>query len=1208
MFLTWKYSQIKMKKIISALVLFAATAVMGQIPASPLTQTTNTFSLDYLWDIYDQPSAQSYLDVPSNEELNTASNVLANAAAVGAVAAVNTANAYTMTVSNVLNGKINTITNGLATISYVQSVSNSLASGGGSATNAITMLAPTNSTVPSVSADGQTGFVPTNFETAGTGTAVSNGVIFYVNTATNNLIPAQAVHATNADFAATATTATNAVSALSTSELNLQENSDFGVFDPFSTNFYLPPTSLNWRMGLAQPWNHAPESVIKLTTNTFLVNEEGISSFWEYPFDFPPGATNAVLTASAWTLSGSQAGDIYGRFWWNPGGILLTKAYTLTTTPQMVTASFPFDTNSGLFSFQFNSPFVVSNLSLIFQGTITDPVLSQPFKQYDILPSYWQQSAWMGYLPLQNSEGARVEFQTDAQTMTLDLFGAHMNMTMPLQIYTNGTLAYLIYDAPTTNFFYLTNFDIGVGKKTVEIVNGAAIQPKLSYGDFKTYSFALDLYSADRYKHLTVRSVFVPATNTIVFMKSKDNQRSILVLGDSIMLSGGQLTNSSESSLWDLVQRDSGVKATLYAGGYWNSFAALAYGGMTNFIEAVRLFKGDSVYCNFGFNDYFYGFPVNQFQTNLVELFYNIHKVRPDLVIYDQVPIAAGADTTNTLVQGQTLDQFRTAHTNAASLFPGFVILIPKLLTTNDLADGGIHPTQFGNIKYAESIANYLTMYPTNFDNINTSTGVIIDTNGYATTNYVNTATNGFITGNQTITLSGDATGSGATSISTTVTNAQHLNGALPSMDGSALTNIPYAKILTGSSNIVFTPNPNPDGSTNWSASITNIDGSKIGTGTIADARLSTDVVISNGTSIVNAAGAGLNANGTNVVLSLASAISPTRLANEASAAALPAYTYAAGVITETGLGALVLDGITAAANDKVLIKNETLAATNGLYDVTTAGSAGTSFVLTRDPNFNSPSNINAGEIVYVLDGVTQTNTLWALVTPPPYTVGTTPLTFVQTASTAGFVTASITNGLATTNYAQYAAITNFADVASINIPMGAWWSTNILDPATFTAATPTNFPTGDSWIMAHGVTNAINFRGALPWDWNAGTVQIALTCFTMGTNSTSTTNAVFSIRAAAEGGLDNATNISYGTAILVTNCVTPGAWTNSTVISGTLTVGNSPAAGKAIVWQIQRLGGHSADTETNTLAVSDFSIYYGRNFLTNWPAVGHTP
>ncbi len=90
----------------------------------------------------------------------------------------------------------------------------------------------------------------------------------------------------------------------------------------------------------------------------------------------------------------------------------------------------------------------------------------------------------------------------------------------------------------------------------------------------------------------------------------------------------------------------------------------------------------------------------------------------------------------------------------------------------------------------------------------------------------------------------------------------------------------------------------------------------------------------------------------------------------------------------------------------------------------------------------------------------------------------------------------------------------------------------------------------GDEWIFATTVTNAINCRFALPWDWNAGTVQVGLRATSAGTNFTGLTNMVFGVRAGAIGNGDSETNLTWGTAIGVTNGFSTNNWISHAVIT----------------------------------------------------------
>jgi hypothetical protein len=84
----------------------------------------------------------------------------------------------------------------------------------------------------------------------------------------------------------------------------------------------------------------------------------------------------------------------------------------------------------------------------------------------------------------------------------------------------------------------------------------------------------------------------------------------------------------------------------------------------------------------------------------------------------------------------------------------------------------------------------------------------------------------------------------------------------------------------------------------------------------------------------------------------------------------------------------------------RVLIKNESNGAYNGIYTVTSIGSGAAGWVLTRATDYDSSgtgyNEIDQGDLTLVLYGTANTNTQWIQTTPLPITVGTTALTFVQ--------------------------------------------------------------------------------------------------------------------------------------------------------------------------------------------------------------------
>ncbi|MCW2277723.1 hypothetical protein [Heliophilum fasciatum] len=103
--------------------------------------------------------------------------------------------------------------------------------------------------------------------------------------------------------------------------------------------------------------------------------------------------------------------------------------------------------------------------------------------------------------------------------------------------------------------------------------------------------------------------------------------------------------------------------------------------------------------------------------------------------------------------------------------------------------------------------------------------------------------------------------------------------------------------------------------------------------------------------------------------------------------------------------GMLSIDGITVAAGDRVLVKNQTTASQNGIY--TAAAGA-----WTRSTDANGSSKVTSGMYVFVSEGATNGKTGWVLTTADPITLNTTALSFSQF-SGAGTYTAG--NGITLT-------------------------------------------------------------------------------------------------------------------------------------------------------------------------------------------------
>lgn len=96
-----------------------------------------------------------------------------------------------------------------------------------------------------------------------------------------------------------------------------------------------------------------------------------------------------------------------------------------------------------------------------------------------------------------------------------------------------------------------------------------------------------------------------------------------------------------------------------------------------------------------------------------------------------------------------------------------------------------------------------------------------------------------------------------------------------------------------------------------------------------------------------------------------------------------------------TGTAPNTVDGVTLAANDRILVKNQTTGSQNGIYFVQTLGT-GANGTWVRALDADTSAEVKAGLYVYVDQGTTQADTAWVLTTDNPITLDTTSLTFTQ--------------------------------------------------------------------------------------------------------------------------------------------------------------------------------------------------------------------
>ena len=146
--------------------------------------------------------------------------------------------------------------------------------------------------------------------------------------------------------------------------------------------------------------------------------------------------------------------------------------------------------------------------------------------------------------------------------------------------------------------------------------------------------------------------------------------------------------------------------------------------------------------------------------------------------------------------------------------------------------------------------------------------------------------------------------------------------------------------------------------------------------------------------------------------------------------------TYANGTsgvgatLTNSGTQAsLIIDGVTLAVGNRVLVKDQTASLQNGIYTVTNTGSASINWVLTRAIDYDSAGQMIRGNTVLVISGTSNSVTSWMLISSIN-SVGIDSITFAKLSQS------SVSSILGTTNQIMVSVSAGVATIALANNPI----------------------------------------------------------------------------------------------------------------------------------------------------------------------------
>jgi hypothetical protein len=130
---------------------------------------------------------------------------------------------------------------------------------------------------------------------------------------------------------------------------------------------------------------------------------------------------------------------------------------------------------------------------------------------------------------------------------------------------------------------------------------------------------------------------------------------------------------------------------------------------------------------------------------------------------------------------------------------------------------------------------------------------------------------------------------------------------------------------------------------------------------------------------------------------SVAAAPAPKDPVRAATTGTLPANTRATNVLTASVNGALpAIDGVSLALGDRLLVRNEANGAKNGIYTVTSLGSASVPWSLARASDANTEADLPSGTLVLVSEGIVNRGAVFGLVAEDAITLNETPLNFAR--------------------------------------------------------------------------------------------------------------------------------------------------------------------------------------------------------------------
>ena len=280
----------------------------------------------------------------------------------------------------------------------------------------------------------------------------------------------------------------------------------------------------------------------------------------------------------------------------------------------------------------------------------------------------------------------------------------------------------------------------------------------------------------------------------------------------------------------------------------------------------------------------------------------------------------------------------------------------------------------------------------------------------------------------------------------------------------------------------------------------------------------------------------------------------------------------------------LAIDGFNPSTTQRILVKNETNGAYNGIYTVTNVGSGLAGWVLTRATDYDQvgtgQNEIAPGDTTFIISGSTNAGTQWIQTTDLPITIGTTALVFAQI-SGPGAYTAGTGLSLVGTQFSIANTAVTPASYGSAS-QVGTF-TVNQQGQLTLAGSTTISIPASaiNTTIPNSGLTNsAVTINGSSVSLGGSTTVTATATnALTIGTGLTGTS---YNGSTAVTVAIDSTVATLSGSQTLTNKTISGANNTLSNIGNGSLTNSSVTINGNSV-----SLGGSTTVTAVNPNALT---------------------